>query len=141
MEISIGLQNLIDTSQWDTISRYQILSEEFIEKHLHQVHWKYICEHQKLSPIFVKKIKNKIWVPSLERNTKIDWVCKATPENFYDFQNPCILTLNNDILITRKFYPERSILEVFDFGDRFIYVKDGKYFTINSICAKIIKYT
>ena len=40
---------------WDSISEYQKLSEEFIERHYDKVNWKSIAEYQDLSEDFRKK--------------------------------------------------------------------------------------
>ena len=45
---------------WYYISRYQTLSEEFIEKHCDEVNWWYILEYQKLSESFIEKHSDKV---------------------------------------------------------------------------------
>ena len=47
---------------WNWISRYQKLSESFIEKHSAKVNWDYISEYQKLSESFIEK-----------HSAKVDW--------------------------------------------------------------------
>ena len=46
--------------EWDNISQYQTLSEEFIEKHYDKVEWCNISEYQKLSEEFIKKHIDKV---------------------------------------------------------------------------------
>ena len=45
---------------WDCISEYQKLSEEFIEKHGDKVNWGRISGNQKLSEKFIEKYYDKI---------------------------------------------------------------------------------
>ena len=49
---------------WDDISEYQTLSEEFIEKYSDKVNWDDISEYQKLSEDFIEK-----------HSDKVDWFC------------------------------------------------------------------
>ena len=49
---------------WDDISYYQKLSEEFIEKYVDKIEWWYISRYQKLSESFIEK-----------HIDKVDWVC------------------------------------------------------------------
>ena len=71
---------------WDYISGYQKLSEEFIGKHKDKVKWGYISEYQKLSESFIEKHKDKVnWYNISKHQTlseefiekycdKVDWV-------------------------------------------------------------------
>ena len=45
---------------WSYISEFQILSEEFIEKHSDKVNWEYISKYQKLSEEFIEKYYDKV---------------------------------------------------------------------------------
>lgn len=45
---------------WYTISKYQILSESFIEKHKDNVDWNVICIYQSLSEPFIEKFQDKV---------------------------------------------------------------------------------
>ena len=45
---------------WDYISEYQTLSEEFIEKHVDKVNWCRISKFQKLSESFIGKYIDKV---------------------------------------------------------------------------------
>ena len=45
---------------WDYISVYQKLSEEFIEKYIDKVDWWYISKYQKLSEEFIEKYIDKL---------------------------------------------------------------------------------
>jgi len=49
-----------DYVKWDIISRYQSLSESFIEQHKNRVHWPSICIFQKLSEQFIEKYKDLV---------------------------------------------------------------------------------
>ena len=42
------MQEMIDYVEWDIITRYQKLSEPFIEKHKKESDWDRIFAHQKL---------------------------------------------------------------------------------------------
>ena len=49
-----------DKVYWDNISMYQKLSESFIEKHKDKVNWDYISINQKLSESFIEKHIGKV---------------------------------------------------------------------------------
>jgi hypothetical protein len=66
-----GNINLFNEQDWNYISYYQDLSEDFIEKHLDEVDWDNISFNQKLSESFIKKHINKINFTLLMRNKKI----------------------------------------------------------------------
>ena len=52
------IEKYSDKVNWDDISEYQKLSEDFIEKHSDKVDWFCISRYQKLSEKFIKKYKN-----------------------------------------------------------------------------------
>ena len=52
--------NNLDDDDWWDISRFQKLSESFIEKHADRVCWYYICSYQKLSEKFIEKQSDKV---------------------------------------------------------------------------------
>ena len=45
---------------WDLVSRYQTLSEPFIEKFADRVNWKNVFQYQDLSDAFREKWKHKL---------------------------------------------------------------------------------
>ncbi len=47
-------------SDWDDISIYQKLSEDFIERHKNNFNWHYISIYQKLSEVFIEKHSDKV---------------------------------------------------------------------------------
>jgi len=47
-------------TDWNDISQYQKLSEQFIEKHSNKVYWTYISRYQKLSEQFIEKHSKKV---------------------------------------------------------------------------------
>src|SRR3712207_7465640 len=49
-----------ELNDWNKISKYQYLTEEFIEKHQNELNWRCISRYQKLSGEFIEKYKNKI---------------------------------------------------------------------------------
>jgi len=49
-----------DKVNWYDISKYQKLSEQFIEKHSDKVDWYYISSYQKLSEKFIEKYSDKV---------------------------------------------------------------------------------
>ena len=49
-----------DKLDWDCISKYQKLSEEFIDKYSNKVYWGYISIFQKLSEELIDKYSNKL---------------------------------------------------------------------------------
>jgi len=49
-----------DKVNWYTISKYQKLSEDFIEKYQDKVDWDYISKFQKLSEDFIEKYQDKV---------------------------------------------------------------------------------
>jgi hypothetical protein len=56
---------------WDNISAYQVLSEDFIEKHLDKLNWYEISFYHKLSEEFIKKHIDKINIYWLMENKNI----------------------------------------------------------------------
>jgi hypothetical protein len=45
---------------WNQISSYQVLSEDFIKEFKDKVNWYFICRFQKLSEDFIKEFKDKV---------------------------------------------------------------------------------
>jgi len=54
------IKKYIDKFRWSYISAYQTLSEEFIEKHCDKVNWNNISAYQTLSESFIEKHSDKI---------------------------------------------------------------------------------
>ena len=53
----------LSDKDWIYISKYQVLSEKFIEKYKDLVDWLYISRYQILSEEFIKKYKDKVsWI-------------------------------------------------------------------------------
>jgi hypothetical protein len=50
-----------DKIDWFWVSKYQKLSESFIEKHYDKVYWGYISGYQKLSEEFIEKHYDKVY--------------------------------------------------------------------------------
>ncbi len=58
---------------WNSISRYQKLSEEFIEKFQDKVKWKVVLRYQELSEEFIEKFQNKVnwyWISIYQKLTE-----------------------------------------------------------------------
>ena len=58
--LGIEKEEDLDKVNWTNISRYQKLSEDFIEKFQDKVYWPYISEYQKLSEDFIEKFQDKV---------------------------------------------------------------------------------
>ena len=81
----INNESIQDKVDWDYISRYQKLSEPFIQKFQDKVNWNYISAYQKLSEPFIQKFKDnvnwnrisecqKLSEPFIEKfQDKVDW--------------------------------------------------------------------
>lgn len=55
------LQHLINTNQWDRISRSdEVYSERFLRKHQHRLNWTLICQNQHLEIPFIREMKNRV---------------------------------------------------------------------------------
>src|SRR3712207_7474710 len=52
-------------------SKYQKLSEEFIEKHANKVNWFWIGKYQKLSEAFIEKYKDKLDWEHVSKDQKL----------------------------------------------------------------------
>ena len=64
---------------WNRISIFQKLSEEFIEKYSDKVHWNWISEYQDLSEEFIEEHSNKVhWVSISKYQSSSDKVLAAT---------------------------------------------------------------
>ena len=53
---------------WDNVSKYQELSEWFIEKFMSKLNMRIVCEYQNLSYEFIKKYKDVLYFNYLEKN-------------------------------------------------------------------------
>jgi hypothetical protein len=51
---------LFSQTEWNWVSIYQVLSEEFIEKHLNKLDLFYVSAFQKLSEKFIEKHSDKL---------------------------------------------------------------------------------
>ena len=65
------IEKHVDKVVWDYISIYQKLSEEFIEKHVDKVVWYYISRCQKLSEEFIEKYSNKVYWHDISEYQKL----------------------------------------------------------------------
>jgi len=61
-----------DKVDWGYISRFQKLSENFVREFKDKVNWECISEYQKLSEDFYKEFKDKININYLKKNKNID---------------------------------------------------------------------
>ena len=50
----------LDEVDWDNISKYLMLSEDFIREFQKKVDWDYISKYQKLSEDFIRELQNKV---------------------------------------------------------------------------------
>ena len=53
--------NNLTKKDWISISKYQYLSEEFIEKYADKLDWEIISDYQKLSEEFMEKYADKLF--------------------------------------------------------------------------------
>jgi len=60
LELNCSVEEFEDKVDWDDISRYQKLSEDFIREFQDEVDWIYISKYQKLSENFIREFKNKV---------------------------------------------------------------------------------
>ena len=60
--------NIID---WNKLSHYQILSEDFIREFKDKIDWMAVCRYQKLSEDFIREFKDKVdwWYISKYQNS------------------------------------------------------------------------
>ena len=78
MNILLSSQKLSESfiennkKNWKLISRYQELSEEFIDKYSDRVYWDLISQYQQLSKEFIKKYREKIDIYCLYNNKVIN---------------------------------------------------------------------
>ena len=54
-------------ADWEHISQYQNLSEDFIREFQDEVDWTYIPYYQKLSENFIREFKNKVYWINISR--------------------------------------------------------------------------
>lgn len=85
-EFIVTYRNRWTEEQWDEISEYVCLSEDFIRAHQHLVNWWHISTEQTLSSDFIREFKDKVdWMSIayyqtidkslfLEFKDRIDWV-------------------------------------------------------------------
>lgn len=84
---------------WEKICNYQELSEKFIEKHDNLVVWHMIFLNQKLSKKFIEKYKNKDNINLIYFNKKIS---NKTIRCLYGILNKDIVKLNCSYIKFRK---------------------------------------
>ena len=108
--------------QWETIAKYQKLSEPFIRQHIDIIELAIICEHQNLSVDFINAYRGAIEFDWLSQNRKlsIDIV-----REFKDRLNWHYLTLYWD--------------KIFDFIDEFAEYVDWQAFTDRVVPEHILQ--
>jgi hypothetical protein len=73
--------NQLSQSDWNYISRYQTLSEDFIREFQDKIDWYYISCYQKLSEDFIREFQNKVdW-------DNISYYQKLSEDFIREFQN------------------------------------------------------
>ena len=65
------IDKYIDKVNWSYISGYQKLSEEFIDKYIDKVNWYFISRYQKLSEDFIEKHIGKVYWYNILMNQKL----------------------------------------------------------------------
>ena len=61
----------LNSIDWENISYYHELTEEFIEKFQNKVDWYYISRYQKLSEEFIEKFQDKVYWKNISRYQKL----------------------------------------------------------------------
>src|SRR3712207_7086110 len=59
-ENEIIVNELTNSNNWGEISKYQYLTEEFIEKYKDKLYWNSISRYQKLSESFIERYKDRV---------------------------------------------------------------------------------
>ena len=73
-------KGLITQEQWEVISAYQNLSEDFIREFQDKVNWSYISKYQKLSETFIREFQDKVsW-------GNISWYQKLSEDFIREFK-------------------------------------------------------
>ena len=118
-----------DYLNWDDISKYQRLTEPFIEKYKDKVNWWVISKYQKLSESFVEKYKDELNWDHISRYQKLSeqfmekykryviWDCVSRYQNLSpEFVQKHIDKITSNILNNPcyKSYPDslKSLLKV-----------------------------
>jgi len=120
---------------WDYISEFQTLSEEFIEKFEDRVNWNYISKSQNLSEKFIEKFQDKVnwgWISKFQNlsekfiekfQDKVDWYYISKTQNLSEkfiekFQDKVDL---NIIDLKKKNY-----ISIYDYSKKYnLKIKDG----------------
>ena len=85
------LNRIKDKNLWKDISRYQVLSEDFISEFQDKVNWYYISWNQKLSLKFIKEFQEKVDWDEISNNNYL------TNDVILEFYN----NLDKDVLLER----------------------------------------
>lgn len=133
--------NDFKTLDWNAISSFKSLSENFIHEFSDNVNWSIICTFQKLSENFINNHSDKI-------NYKI---LKTTHMSYltfdFIFENKIKLNMEN-IKQNKKFYKKRNIISYFYKQNRnefhtvyykYNFADDTNIFLVNKLLTKKIK--
>src|SRR3712207_8691759 len=89
-----------ELNDWNKISKYQYLTEEFIEKHQNELNWRCISRYQKLSGEFIEKYKNK---RSEEHTSELQsrqyLVCRLLLEKKKNYKYPILISITLSLLL------------------------------------------
>lgn len=69
-------KGLISRIQWNYISEFQELSEDFIREFKDKVYWHWISKYQKLSENFIREFKHRLYLGEIKES----WHYKTTEE-------------------------------------------------------------
>lgn len=76
------IEKYSDRVDWNYMSRYQKLSEEFIEKYSDRVIWKYVSAYQIITPEFAKK--HNIQINNNSQRSASEWKQMIEKTNMYE---------------------------------------------------------
>jgi hypothetical protein len=95
--------NKLSKIDWNYISRYQTLSEDFIREFQDKIDWYYISCYQKLSEDFIREFKNKVnWnMISFYQKLSEDFI-----REFQDKLNWEYIRYNEELQVSDKFCEE-----------------------------------
>jgi len=122
----------INEIDWNCISHYQKLSEDFIREYKDKVNWVYISHYQQLSEDFIKEFKDKVewrWISEFQQfsedfirefQDKIRW-CDISryQELSFKFISEFRNKLDLDKLLERKLITQENINKIYRPVNRF----------------------
>jgi hypothetical protein len=110
-----------DRFQWQQVSKYQNLSENFIEKHKHKLYWEIVSKYQHLSQEFIEKYRDVVFWSSISVHKKlsqefiekhhdlVDWYRVSQYQNLsWDFIVKHLDQLDKNALLKNKNFDQKT---------------------------------